>query len=167
MSAAKQLEQFIDGLELRYFKGRELTPLWDRTRTAQRARHGLVKAGETVTNGVPPRRLWANIVEPLVVLDEIRHQCQNALYLTSTYRSPRYNAAVGGAPNSNHMQFAAIDFHAVGQRVSPRTLAQLARGMRGKKFKNPETNTWFTFVGGIGLYASFVHIDARRDQADW
>lgn len=164
---ATELEQFIDSLNLRYFRGRELTPLWGRVRTAARDRHGLVKAGETVTNGVPPRALWGNIVEPLVIWDEVRHQSQNAVYLTSTYRSPRYNAAVGGKQGSLHTRFAAIDAHAVGQRVSPRTLAAIARSLRGRRFSNPHTGATFMFHGGIGLYSSFVHIDARPERADW
>jgi hypothetical protein len=167
MSIAKDLEKFIDNLGLRYFSGKELTPLWSRMRTARFDKHGLVKSGESVVNGVPPRNLWTNIVEPLVVLDEVRHKSQNSIYLTSTYRSPKYNAAVEGAQNSNHMQFAAIDFHATGQRVSPRVLAKLTRSMRGKLFTNPLTKRPFIFLGGIGLYKSFVHLDARQTVTDW
>jgi hypothetical protein len=146
-----ELEAFIDSLDLRYFKGSELTPYWSR------------KRGD-VSNSCPPKELWGNIVPTLVVLDEIRHMMDFPITLTSTYRSKEYNAAVGGEKKSYHMSFMAIDFQ--GGR-GPSVNAKAAKLLRGKVFKNPDTRKKFTFAGGIGKYRTFVHIDTRGFDANW
>lgn len=152
---ATKLERYIDTLGLRYFKGSEFTSLW------QRVRKG-------VQNSVPPERLWENIVEPLVVLDEIRHQAGKPIIMLSTYRSPEYNQAVGGARFSIHMQFGAIDLQAKqGGAVRPAELHRIAVSLRGKTFTNPVTGKKFKFRGGIGLYNTFIHIDCRGVDANW
>ena len=107
---ATQLEEFIDHLGLRHFRGAELTPYWSRTR----------RGG---ANTCPPRALWPNIVPTLVVLDEARERLGKSIVLTSTYRSPAYNRGVGGAQFSMHLQFNAIDFQCRGR--SPRECAKL------------------------------------------
>ncbi len=156
MTLEKQLENYIDSLELRYFKGSELTPYWSRSR----------KNG---TNSVPPKNLWPNIVETIIVLDEIRHQVGSPLTITSSYRSSEYNSAVGGARFSQHLIFNALDFQSNGGKVRPVTIASIARNIRleKKQFVNPITKKRFTFKGGVGLYATFVHIDTRGHNADW
>jgi uncharacterized protein YcbK (DUF882 family) len=151
-SQAQKLERFIDSLGLRHFKGAELTPYLSKTRRG-------------VVNSVPPEKLWPNIVETLVVLDEVRERLGKPITLTSTYRSPAYNQAVGGARFSQHLVFNATDIQAKGAK--PAEVAELAKGLRGKRFKNPLTGKPFTFKGGIGRYATFVHIDTRGHNADW
>lgn len=151
-SQAAKLERFIDSLGLRHFKGAELTPYWSRTRKG-------------VSNSVPPESLWPNIVETLVVLDELRERLGKSITLTSTYRSPAYNAAVGGAKFSLHLQFNAADIQSRG--ASPFDVSKLAKSLRGKRFKNPLTGKPFVFRGGIGRYNTFVHIDTRGRDADW
>jgi uncharacterized protein YcbK (DUF882 family) len=150
----KALEDYIDSLGLRYFKGAELTPYWSRKR-------------KTGSNSAPPKSLWPNIVETLVVLDEIRHRAGKGLVITSSYRSPEYNRAVGGARFSQHVVFNAIDFQASGGTVRPLSLAVTARGLRGETFINPITKKRFKFAGGIGIYSTFVHIDTRGHNTDW
>jgi uncharacterized protein YcbK (DUF882 family) len=156
MTLEKQLEAYIDSLGLRYFKGAELTPYWSRSR----------KNG---SNSVPPKNLWPNIVETIIVLDEIRHQVGSSLIITSSYRSPEYNTAVGGAKFSQHLIFNAIDLQSKGGKVRPAQIAFIARRIRSEKqqFVNPITKKRFTFKGGVGLYATFVHIDTRGHNADW
>jgi len=154
MTLIKQLEAFIDSLGLRYFKGSELTPYWSRAR----------KSG---ANSAPPKNLWPNIVETLLVLDEIRHRVGKPLIITSSYRSPEYNRAVGGARFSQHVIFNAIDFQSSGGTVRPVALATIARNLRGNTFVNPTTKKRFIFKGGVGDYATFVHIDTRGHNADW
>jgi hypothetical protein len=160
MTLAKQLEVFIDGLGLRHFKGSELSPYWTRNRGGAK-------------NTVPPKSLWGNIVEPLVVLDEVREQIGHPILITSTYRSPAYNSAVGGARFSIHMQFGAIDFQSrqggsKGVKIpTPRELWATAESLRGKTFRNPVTGKSFKFKGGLGLYKTFVHLDCRGVNANW
>lgn len=139
---ADTLEHFIDGLNLRYFKGREFTPYWDRTRNG-------------IKNTVPPASLWPNIVPTLQVLNLLRTRLGTPLYLNSTYRSSAYNRAVGGVGDSMHSQFRAIDFSS--DHVSPRRLHQYLMELRRNGI----------FKGGLGLYQTFVHIDTRGRNADW
>lgn len=152
MTKAQQLAAFIDGFGFRHFKGREIA------RYAERVR-GRVK------NSLPPESLWPNIVPTLVVADALREAVDAPLTITSAYRSPAYNAAVGGEKNSYHLQFRALDL--IPAEVSPAVLAAAARKLRGRTFKIPGTNDHFTFRGGIGLYPSFVHIDTRGHDANW
>lgn len=73
-----------------------------------------------------------------------------ALRVTSGYRCPSHNAAVGGSPNSQHMKGTAID-------VIPLTtpLDEFKKAL----FKDHRD------IPGLGLnYTSFVHIDFREGQ---
>jgi len=151
MTKVQQLEQFIDSLGLRYFKGREFTPYWSR-----------VKNG--VKNSIPHESLWPNIVQTLIIADEVRHKLGAPMAVTSSYRSPAYNKAVGGAPASLHLRFNALDLSC----SSPAKAAAIADSLRGKVFANPTSGGGtFIFAGGIGTYPSFVHIDTRGYDADW
>jgi uncharacterized protein YcbK (DUF882 family) len=156
---AVDLEEFIDGLGLRHFRGSELTPYWHRIRE---------RNGVDVRNNIPPEALWHNIVPTLIVLDEIREQLGTPVELLSTYRSPAYNKAVGGEPNSFHMRFQAIDFTSE-HHGGIRYIHQLAKSMRGKLFRLPGNEGNFRYQGGIGLYvtSNFVHIDCRGYEANW
>lgn len=145
---AQELERFVDRLKLRYFRGRELTWYWDRP-----------------GNFCPAESLWPNIVRTLVVLDQIRHTLGRPINITSSYRSPAYNRSVGGEPNSFHMRFKAIDFQCKG--VTPSVVASTAKGIRGHSFQLPGNEGTFIFRGGIGTYATFVHVDTRGYDATW
>lgn len=151
-SKAKDLASFINDLGLRRFKGQEI------------AAYATRKRGQIV-NSLPHESLWPNIVPTLIVADELREVIDVPLTITSAYRSPMYNRAVGGERNSYHMQFKALDL--VPQGATPRALAAAARKLRGRKFKIPGTNDSFVFRGGIGTYETFVHIDTRGYDANW
>ncbi len=154
VSIEKDFEQFIDRLELRYFKGSEFTPYWNR-----------VKNG--VSNSVPPISLWNNIINTIVILDALRHEIGASITMLSTYRSPRYNTAVGGEPASFHMKFMAIDFNC--SEGTPLSWATQLREWRGKSFDLPGNAGSFVFHGGIGVYTndSFVHVDTRGYDKNW
>lgn len=146
----KELEDFIDGFNFKYFKGKEFTPYWDRVRKG-------------IKNNIPNEVLWQNIVNTIIVADFLRDKIGGPLSITSSYRSPRYNAAIGGEKNSYHMKFMALDL----ATSDPKRLASAARKLRGCLFHIPGTNDTFTFNGGVGLYSTFVHIDTRANKADW
>jgi hypothetical protein len=149
-SLSAELEAYIDGLGLQYFRGREFTPYWSRT------------CGNT-RNSPPPSNLWQNIAPTLAVLNKLRGEIGAAIIITSSYRDPDYNACIRGDPNSQHKKFTAIDF--VARRGGPSSWAAKLRSYRGQQF------TWnggsFTFRGGIGVYNTFVHIDTRGWDANW
>jgi hypothetical protein len=43
-------------------------------------------------------------------LDKLLVAVNKAMIVTSGYRSPEHNKAIGGAPNSNHCKCLAVDF---------------------------------------------------------
>jgi len=150
MTPAQELEAFIDSLGLRHFRGKELTWLWGRTRKG-------------VSNSCPPEGLWAACVRPLLVMDEIRERLREPVRITSAYRSPAYNRAVGGEQMSYHMAFMALDWTC---RRGPVVSATVARELRGRRFKLPGGRS-FVWHGGVGEYSTFVHIDTRGKDANW
>ena len=70
--------------------------------------------------------------------------------INSAYRTPTYNKAIGGAPNSQHVLGKASD--TVCKGTSPLEVAMYAEAIG---------------MGGIGLYTTFTHIDTRDGKARW
>lgn len=88
----------------------------------------------------------------VMVLQTIRDHFDSAVTITSAYRTPQYNATIGGAAHSQHCYGTAADIKVSGQK--PETVAAYARKLM------PD---W----GGVGKYRSFTHIDVREGKADW
>ena len=86
------------------------------------------------------------------VLEAIRAYFGKPVVVTSGYRTPEYNAIVGGAAKSRHMLGIAADIQISG--VKPADVAAYAR-------------TLMPTYGGIGIYSTFTHIDIRSDIANW
>ena len=140
----KDFEAFLAGLELRFFSPAEIS------RYAKATRNG-------VQNDLPPRELWVNLVRPLWVLDQLRESIDKPIRITSSYRSPDYNLAVGSSPGSFHRKASALDFQVIG--MSPSEAFDRLNKMR-------HAGSW---TGGLGSYPTFTHIDAglRRRNATW
>lgn len=86
-------------------------------------------------------------------LQALRDKLGKPVIINDADRCPRHNKEVGGAPNSQHMLGRAADIHVNG--VSPGDVADAA-----------ETIPVFA-SGGIGRYATFVHVDVRGHKARW
>lgn len=91
----------------------------------------------------------------LAMLEAIRCHFNSPVTITSGYRSPNYNAAVGGASNSQHLYGTAADFQVSGLDIK-------------------EVYRWCDEmfpVSGLGLYHrggwGWVHIDNRGSRARW
>ncbi len=141
-----QFQAFVAGLGLRHFAAPELLALGG-SNSAGKCEH---------KNSYPPSGLWQNIGNTARVLDELRDRLGKPVRISSAYRSPAYNACIKGAKKSQHKQFRAIDFSS--GEASPKELANALKHMRDEeKF----------FVGGIGVYNTFVHIDTRPYNVDW
>ena len=97
-------------------------------------------------NSTPPEAIWANIIPTLYAADAIRERLGVPIKILSAYRNEAYNRAVGGAKNSMHTRFMALDITA---KVAIPELAKIAKQVRDEKI----------FSGGIGVYPGFVHID--------
>lgn len=99
------------------------------------------------TGTLPPKGMDPNLIR---ALEAIRTHYGRPVTITSGYRSPSHNAAVGGASNSQHVLGTAADF--VVQGVSPAEVFKLL---------DP------THPGGLGRYSNFTHIDVRPNRARW
>lgn len=63
----------------------------------------------------------ANLLRLVAVMEQVRALVQRPILITSGYRSPAVNRAVGGVPNSAHALGHAADFRVDG--ISPYDLA--------------------------------------------
>lgn len=107
-------------------------------------------------NRPPPKELWPNCIPLAKVLQEFRNNVGASVTILGMYRAPEYNECVGGASKSQHMQFCAADIRAPSAgKPSDWRKALL-------KLRNDGV-----FLGGVGLYDSFVHVDTRGENADW
>ena len=88
----------------------------------------------------------------VMVLQSIRSHFAAPVVIHSAYRTPQYNAKVGGVAHSQHCYGTAADISVKGQK--PAAVAAYARELM------PD---W----GGVGVYDSFCHIDVREAKADW
>jgi uncharacterized protein YcbK (DUF882 family) len=135
-------EQYFNRQGFSYFTGEELAKYFHRWR-------GDVK------NAYPPKAMWPNFLPTLRIVDDLRRITGKPVRITSSYRSPDYNRAVGGAPLSQHKRFNAADIQCDG--VTPHEVFKVLEAWRvlGK------------FKGGLGQYSTFVHIDTRGNNATW
>lgn len=88
----------------------------------------------------------------VMVLQTIRDHFGAAVTINSGYRTPQYNAKVGGVAHSQHCYGTAADIVVRGK--TPAAVAAYARQLM------PD---W----GGVGIYDTFTHIDVREAKADW
>lgn len=90
----------------------------------------------------------------VMVLETIRTHFDAPVVIHSGYRTPQYNAKVGGAAHSQHCYGMAADISVKDQ--VPAEVADYARTLM------PD---W----GGVGIYAKkgFTHIDVREKKSDW
>lgn len=96
----------------------------------------------------------AMVVRPelAALLNRIRRAWGKPVIVNSAYRSPEHNRKVGGVDNSYHVQGLAADIRPENHDDLPefQDLCQ-------------EIN----INGGVGLYNTFCHVDARGKRAFW
>ena len=101
------------------------------------------------TDGTDPIFIDTELVN---VLQKIRAHFGKSVTITSAYRTPGKNKAVGGQAYSQHLYGKAADIKVSG--VSPKKVAAYAEKLLPNK-------------GGIGTYGSFTHVDTRATKARW
>lgn len=74
-------------------------------------------------DNTPAPRIIDNLKRVAEVLEQVRELIKRPIVVSSGYRSPALNVAVGGASKSAHVQGLAADINAVG--MSSRDLAQM------------------------------------------
>ncbi len=86
------------------------------------------------------------------VFEAIRAAAGNRpLTVLSAYRTAEHNRRVGGAANSQHVQGRALDL--AHEHLDGREFGDLIRTLAATRI--PE-------IGGVGQYATFVHVDIRK-----
>lgn len=90
--------------------------------------------------------------EFLAQLNKLRETWGKLLILTSAYRCPAHNAAVGGVPGSMHVKGRAVD---------------IAWGTWAKEAQYSFTLLASTQFNGIGINPQFLHVDNRKKPARW
>lgn len=109
------------------------------------ARHGL--------SGAPYPQEWieARLVPLCRALEALRAACSGRrITILSGYRTPTYNAAVGGVPKSQHLEGRAADIRVAG--LAPPQVYDAALRLYGLGRIE---------IGGLGLYPGWVHLDVR------
>lgn len=101
------------------------------------------------TDGSDPIFIDTDLVN---VLQKIRNHFGKPVTITSAYRTPTRNKAIGGTTYSQHLYGKAADIKVKG--VAPKTVAAYA-------------NTLLPKSGGIGTYKTFTHIDVRATKSRW
>lgn len=101
------------------------------------------------TDGSDPIFIDSDLVN---ILQKIRTHFGKSVTITSAYRTPGKNKAVGGKAYSQHLYGRAADIKVKG--VSSKKVAAYAETLLKNK-------------GGIGTYNTFVHIDTRTTKSRW
>lgn len=128
------LDGFIDGVGSDHFSAAEACPV------------GRVNKGVRLARA--PLGLLPNLRPTLAVAEWLRAKAgAHPLGASSVYRDPAYNRSVGGATNSLHVAFNAMDLRSA--HVSALKLGRLL-------LTHPEADQL-----GIGVYGGFVHLDTR------
>lgn len=109
-------------------------------------------------DGTPvPPEYGKNVKVLCEQLEVIRHALGDVkVYIVSGYRTPSWNAKVGGAPKSQHLLAKAADIRVHG--YTPEQIREVILDLidKGKIMQ-----------GGVGLYPTFVHYDIRGYAARW
>jgi len=103
-----------------------------------------------------PAAVLINLSKLAKNLQVLRNELKQSITITSGYRSPKHNRAVGGVVNSQHVLGKASDLQA--QNTTPKQLAVLIEKLILER-KMDE--------GGVGIYPEFVHYDIRGTKARW
>ena len=101
------------------------------------------------TDGTDPIFVDTELVN---VLQKIRTHFGRSVTITSAYRTPTRNKAVGGTKYSQHLYGMAADIKVQG--IAPKAVSAYAEKLLEGK-------------GGIGIYSSFTHIDVRSTKSRW
>jgi hypothetical protein len=138
---------FVQTLGLKHFSASEFL--------FRGRRHSMVGDSAYGLNHFPPKSLWPNIKEAARAVDAFRAEIGKPVVMVGLFRSPAYNAAIGGAEDSQHLRFAAIDLEA----RDGRDVAHWAQVMRSMRARG-------VFTGAVGLREGALHVDGRLENID-
>ena len=106
-----------------------------------------------------PDDVFDNIKDLAHELQIIREHSGESITINSAYRCPSHNKSIGGVKNSQHILGKAADI--VINNIRPTNVANMIEDML-------EVEDLFPFyIGGIGRYNTFTHVDIRPTKARW
>jgi uncharacterized protein YcbK (DUF882 family) len=102
------------------------------------------------------------IIPTLRLADKIRQQWGGPVKVVSGYRPPAYNDAIGGADQSQHIEFRALDLRPDAEPFDLARYFTVVREVVDEARKGGQNV-------GLGLYYAgrgrFAHIDTNADKA--
>jgi hypothetical protein len=104
----------------------------------------------------PPQNMWSTVQRLFNNLEKIRAATGSSIRITSGYRSPELNSAIGGASASKHMLCQAADM--VSGSLSPNEFRDVIKRLMDAGEITP---------GGLKAYGTFVHYDIRGSYTTW
>lgn len=114
------------------------------------------KEFESKDGAAMPAAVLVQIKELAKNLQVLREKVNKPIVITSGYRSPAHNKAIGGAKESKHILGQAADFKVPGMTPKQVYLIILQLIKEGKM--KP---------GGLHAYSTWVHYDIRGYNARW
>jgi uncharacterized protein YcbK (DUF882 family) len=108
--------------------------------------------------------LSPGLIDHAIRLQKFRDWYNRPIIVNSWYRTPEYNAQVGGVKNSQHVQGIATDC------ALPAEFQNFSAA-RKTEFLTTVKNKWAELCkndglgGGVGWYTSFVHLDSRAGSS--
>lgn len=117
-------------------------------------KYGFFDSSELQNPDDPQRSPFPHVVHDdlLNLLNRIRRKWGRPIIVNSGYRSPEWNKKVGGVDGSYHTKGLAADIRPEHQQDLI-DLQDLCLDLN--------------LDGGVGLYDTFVHVDARGTKARW
>lgn len=85
----------------------------------------------------------------LKILDGLREEISEPIYINSGYRTPEHNKAVGGSTLSYHMYGMAADIRT--DKHKPKQLYNIL-------------DEWLEGWGGLQEHETFLHVDVRANE---
>lgn len=155
-TAEKNLQRLLDREGIRFFKAPEFFVKGSSHYQKGHRAFGL--------NTDPPEELYPHILPTARIIDLARARLGAPITISSCYRSPAYNRAIGSTNPANprvltgkgsqHPRFSAVDID------SPAGVHRLHDVLMAIRREG-------RFAGGLGRYPGFVHIDTRGYNASW
>jgi len=109
---------------------------------------------------LPPDDMLEHIIPTLRLAEKVRQRWGGPVQVLSGYRPPAYNEAIGGATQSQHMAFKALDLRPVDEPFGLDHYFGIVQEVVGQARTSGQNV-------GLGLYyegrGRFVHIDVNAD----
>ena len=112
------------------------------------------KSGEEM-----PLEVLENVKLLAIQLQKIREYVGKPIIINSAYRSKAHNKAIGGVKTSQHILGKAADITI--DTFTPDEVVSIIENMLTNEMLGG------FYIGGLGSYNTFTHIDIRDKKARW